>query len=200
MEGNVLPEDVDWRRVANVAGLLLVIAVVFVFVAGAFPQVVGADHSYVVLSDSMSPSIDAGAVVFVAEVAPESIDEGDVITFEQAGGDSRVTHRVVEVVEDGGERRFRTKGDANEDPDPALVASSDVVGVVRFHVPYVGYVTSFAQTGVGILALVVVPAVLLAVSEVWNLLKATAPEEDDDSTAGNGPVTDDEPTGGDDGP
>lgn len=172
----------DWRRAASAAGFLA-LAIVFLFVAGAVPQLVGADHSYVVQSDSMSPAISAGDVVFVYDTPSDKIAEGDVITFEQAGaGESdRVTHRVVEVVEQEGERRFRTEGDANEDPDPGVVSPSDVVGVVQFHVPYMGYVTSFAQTRFGILALVVVPAVLLVVSEVWDLLSATKTTEDDES-------------------
>jgi len=177
---------VDWRRIANLVGLAVLAIVVFLFVAAAVPQIVGADESYVVLSDSMSPAIEAGAVVFVGEVPADDIGEGDVITIERAGatGDSsRVTHRVVEVVERDGERRFRTKGDANEDPDPGLVAPSEVVGVVQFHVPYMGYVTSFAQTRLGILALVVVPAVLLVVSEVWDLLTATATTREEDEDA-----------------
>ena len=170
---------IDRRRAANILGLLLLAAVISPFVASAVPQVVGADHSYVVLSDSMSPAIEAGGVVFVSEVPTAQIGGDDVITFERGGRESRVTHRVVEVVERDGQRRFRTKGDANEDPDPGLVAPQQVVGVVLFSVPYVGYVTSFAQTRFGILALVVVPAVLLVASELWDLLAATAPEEDE---------------------
>jgi|AntRauTorcE11897_2_1112592.scaffolds.fasta_scaffold47521_1 signal peptidase len=183
----------DRRRVANRFALAVLAVIIFLFVAGAVPQLVGADNSYVVQSDSMSPAIDAGDVVFVYDTAPDYIAKGDVITFEQAGaGDSsRVTHRVVDVVEEDGERRFRTKGDANEDPDPSLVSPSEVIGVVQFHIPYMGYVTSFAQTRLGILALVVVPAVLLVVSEVWDLLSATKPTEEGEEKS---------PPRGDDGP
>lgn len=173
----------DRRRAANRVGLAVLAAVVFIFLATAIPQLVGADNSYLVQSDSMSPAIDAGDVVFVYDTQPEQIAEGDVITFEQAGaGESdRVTHRVVEVIERDGERQFRTKGDANEDPDPSPVPASRVIGVVGFHVPLIGYVTSFAQTRLGILALVVVPAVLLVVSEMWDL--ATAMEGDEDEAS-----------------
>lgn len=164
----------DRRRLGHVVGLVLLVSLVGVFVATAVPQAVGTDHSYVVLSDSMSPAIDAGAIVFVSEVPTDHISEGDVITYESgASGDAgRVTHRVVGVVDDGGDRRFRTKGDANEDPDSRLVSSSQVVGVVSFHVPYAGYVTSFANTKLGTVALVIVPAILLVVSELWDLLAA----------------------------
>ena len=181
-------ETADVAQYWDVAALVVLLAVVGVFVATAVPQAVGADHSYVVLSDSMSPAIDAGAVVFVSETPAGEIEAGDIITFEQAGtgSESRVTHRVVEVVESDGARQFRTKGDANEDPDPTLVTESQVVGVVQFHVPYVGYVTSFAQSKLGILALVVVPAVLLVVSELWDLATATTADESEEPTGSGG--------------
>lgn len=169
--------QIGWRRVANAVAPLLLLAVVLLFVAAAVPGLVGADESYVVRSDSMSPAIGAGSVVFVAEVPTDQIAEGDVITFEQTGATDPVTHRVVEVVERDGERRFRTQGDANEDPDPDLVAPAEVVGTVQFHVPLMGYVVSFAQTRVGILALVVVPGLLLVASEIWDLYTAAADGE-----------------------
>lgn len=176
------PRRIDRRRIAHAVGFLVLLAVVFLFVAAAVPQVVGADGSYVVLSDSMSPAIDAGSIVFVGEVSPERIGAGDVLTYETRGADGevrRVTHRVVEVVEDDGARRFRTKGDATETVDAELVAPSQVVGVVRFHVPYVGYVTSFAQSRLGVLALVVVPAALLVATEIRDLYAAASEEPSD---------------------
>jgi len=111
--------------------------------------------------------------VYVNDVSAADISERDVITYRSgAAGSSRVTHRVVGVLEENGERRFRTKGDANEDPDPELVSSSQVIGRVGFHVPYVGYVVSFAGTRLGLAALVVVPAVALLVSELWALYQS----------------------------
>lgn len=175
--------SVDWRRVANAIGFVVLVAVVFLFVASAVPQVVGSDESYVVRSDSMSPAIDAGSVVFVSETSPEAIDEGDVITFRESdgAGDDLVTHRVVDVTGQGDQREFRTKGDANDDADPGSVSRSQIVGVVQFHVPMIGYVSSFAQTRLGIVALVVVPALLLAVSELWDLYRETEANGEDSS-------------------
>lgn len=165
------------RRAASAAGLLAIAVVVAVFVAIAFPGVAGADHSYVVLSDSMSPAIGAGDVVFVSAVPADRIGEGDVVTYRGDAG--RVTHRVVEVVDADSGPRFRTKGDANEDPDPGLVAPGDVVGVVRFTVPLAGHVVSFAQSDLGVVALVVVPALLLLVTELYDLLAGGRGDADD---------------------
>jgi signal peptidase len=119
----------------------------------------------------MSPEIQAGDVVIVDDTAADSIGVGDVITYDSPESDQRITHRVVEVSESGGERAFRTKGDANEEADAQPVPASAVVGVVQFHVPLIGHVISFASSDAGMLLFVVVPAVALAVSETVSLYR-----------------------------
>lgn len=172
-------------------GLFVLVAAVVPFVAVAVPQTVGADHSYVVTSGSMNPAIPAGSVVFVRSGSIETITEGDVITFtagvgrSSTGEEERITHRVTDVVEEDGQLQFRTKGDANDAHDPSLVPARHVIGRVTFHVPYLGYVIERASTDTGILALIVVPALLLAVTELWSLGRAlatnAAPERDRDA-------------------
>jgi len=173
-----LPTRIDWRRAGKLLGAVLFVAVVFLFVSTAVPQAVGADESFVVQSDSMSPAIDAGSVVYVNDVSADKIGTDDVITYRSPAADSRVTHRVVEVVERDSQRQFRTKGDANEDPDPDLVASSQVVGRVAFHVPLIGYGVSFAGTTAGTVLLVIVPAVLLIAAELRDLLLSQESDEE----------------------
>ncbi len=165
------------RKALRALGLVVLIALVAPFVVTAVPQVVGADASYVVLSSSMSPAIHAGDVVVVNDVPAGDIEEGDVITFQPPAGHqladvNRVTHRVVGVTSQDGERHFRTKGDANEEADRALVPASNVEGRVLFHIPYIGRVVSFAQSSLGLLLLVVVPGALLVVSELYDLYVA----------------------------
>jgi len=162
--------DVNWRRIGNAVGLLILIAVVVPFAVTAVPQLTLADHSYVVRSDSMSPAIQAGDVVIVEDVSADAIDVEDVITFRR--GDQLATHRVVEVVERDGVVQFRTKGDANEEPDTQLVTPEEVVGRVSITIPLIGHVVTFAQTQVGILTLVVIPAAALVVSELWTITLA----------------------------
>lgn len=158
--------DYNWKQILATA---LLVAVVAPFVIYAVPQVIGASQAYVVLSDSMSPSIQGGDVVVVDGAQPGEIETGDVITYESPGGDQLVTHRVVELVQQDGQTELRTKGDANEEADQQLVAPSAVVGTVWFHIPWIGYVIQFGSSGLGTLLLVVVPAVLLAVNEIYEL-------------------------------
>lgn len=160
------------RRAAKL-GVTAIILLTLVFSAViAVPQLVGASHSYVVTSGSMSPAIQAGDVVIVRDVRVDAIDEGDVITFTRSPASSgRTTHRVVEVIETDDGTAFRTKGDANEEADRSPVPAEQVIGQVMFHVPYAGYVTVFASSKEGLLALVVVPAVLLVVSESYVIVE-----------------------------
>jgi len=179
--------DISPRRLLSVVGAVVVVCVVAVFVAFAVPQAVGADHSYVVLSSSMAPAMEAGDAVFVEEVPPERIEQGDAITFEPPAdhgeyGIDRVTHRVVEVVERDDRLYFRTQGDANEEPDQALVPADNVVGHVSMHVPELGHAVLFAGSKAGIVTLVVVPAVLLGLDELhrlWTLTRASSSEDSD---------------------
>jgi len=68
-----LARRVPWRRLANVVGLVLVLAVVVPFLVYAVPQVVGAEHSYVVLSGSMQPTMNPGDVVVVDDTPASEI-------------------------------------------------------------------------------------------------------------------------------
>jgi signal peptidase len=159
------------KRAANVLGIVLLIAVVAPFAVFAAPEVVGADESFVVLTGSMTPAIAPGDVVIVAERDPTAIAEGDVITFVRGTSDVPVTHRVIGVAGEAGAPAFETMGDANEGPDPGLVPAGNLVGVVTLTIPWIGYVIQFAGTQAGFVALVLLPFGLLAVTEVWSIVR-----------------------------
>jgi signal peptidase len=175
--------------------LLALVLLVAPFVVFAVPGIAGMEGSYVVLTSSMSPTIPAGSMILVNDVPAAEIQRDDVITFESPGGvdetstgPDRITHRVVAVVERNGTTYFRTQGDANEEPDPNLVPPGNLVGRVAFHVPLAGRVVQFANSDVGVFGLVIVPAVLLALNEVYNLYSAASggdggEDRDDDDEA-----------------
>jgi signal peptidase len=164
--------DTSASQVLGVLGVLLLLALVVPFVVYSVPAVVGGEESYVVLTASMSPAIDPGDAVVVADVDPADVAVGDVITFRRSASDEiPVTHRVIEVVETEQGPAFRTQGDANEDPDAALVTPDRVVGMVVLTIPFIGYVVEFVNSPSGFVALVVVPIALLILSEAYEFVK-----------------------------
>lgn len=158
-------------RAGHAVGVLLLLCAVALAVVLALPSAIGAEASYVVLSDSMEPSISAGDVVVVRSVDTATLSTGDIVAFRTGAseGPSRITHRIVGVEQTDDGRMFRTKGDANEAPDSQLVAPENVIGSVWFHIPLVGRLVAFAGTSVGTFLLVVLPATLLVAQEIYSL-------------------------------
>ena len=117
----------------NVIGTLILIAVIATSIPLAIPALLGYEI-YNVTSGSMEPTLSVGSVIYVKPVAPETVQSGYIIAYDVDG--VVVTHRVVEnrIVE--GE--FVTKGDANEMEDFSNSRYGDLIGVVKYHFPYLG--------------------------------------------------------------
>jgi signal peptidase len=128
------------------------------------------DYSvYVVMSDSMKPTFSSGDMVVVAgpgSFLSADIEPGKIITFTH--NNNVVTHRVVLVEGD----RLYTKGDGQEEIDPWTVSRFfDVKGSYIFHVPYIGLVSNFIRTKTGWLVSVIVPALVLLMFIVIEIIK-----------------------------
>lgn len=72
---------------------------------------------------------------------------------------------------------FTTRGDANDVDDPHPVAAADVVGVVKYALPYAGYVMDFGQSKAGIISMVMIPGALIIIFELRNLFRLAAEDE-----------------------
>ncbi|MBQ7437403.1 MAG: signal peptidase I [Oscillospiraceae bacterium] len=117
----------------NIIGTLLLIAVIATSIPLAIPTLLGYEI-YNVTSGSMEPELPVGSVIYVEHVKPESIKEGEIIAFYSGG--SVITHRAVENYLFEG--KISTKGDANPRVDFNDVPYADVIGVVKYHFPYLG--------------------------------------------------------------
>ena len=104
---------------------------------------------YTVLTPSMEPTYSEGDMVFVKIENADSINVGDVITFNPSSdSDAYLTHRVTEKLvnyQGTGVTCFRTKGDANDTEDSFLLDEDRVIGRVRFSIPKLGSIVRFIQ-------------------------------------------------------
>jgi signal peptidase len=130
------------------------------------PKNFGGDTRYEpVLTGSMEPAIPVGGVVLIKPVEPEMVDVGDIICFKFSES-TLITHRVARIIEDG----FVTKGDANEDFDLKIVNPSEVVGKVVLILPLIGFIGTFAQSTLGFIVLLLIPAVSIIVYETKSII------------------------------
>lgn len=93
-----------------------------------------------VLSDSMKPIFSKGSVVVIDKVNDNNYDElklYDIIYFKV--DNIFVIHRIIDIVEENGERYYYTKGDNNIVEDPWIISSKDIYGKIMFSIPLVGY-------------------------------------------------------------
>lgn len=135
----------------NVITTLLVFVVVVLALLLAGPRFLGL-HVFTVLSGSMEPVYHTGALIYVKEIEDtRSIPDGTVITY-MASEDTIVTHRIVAAVPDEQDPsliRYRTKGDANDVEDGALVHYKNILGTPVFTVPALGYLANYIQNPPG---------------------------------------------------
>ncbi len=122
-------------------GTLALVLLILVCVPLTVPRMLGY-HIYTVVSGSMEPAIPVGSLVYINNMTPEDVQEGDVIAFYGVtDGSSIITHRVVTNSTIMSE--FITKGDANEENDMNPIPYSHFIGKVVLTVPKMG---GLAQT------------------------------------------------------
>lgn len=161
-----------FKKICGVMSALLLIILALLAAAMILPHFLGY-KSMAVLTGSMEPTFPVGSLIYVRETDPEEIEVNDIITY-KLGGDTVVTHRVVAV--DREAEQFTTKGDANNAEDGAPVAYNNVVGRAEYHLPYIGYISIYAKTPIGI---AVICGVLVVIILLTFLPEIFAPEEDD---------------------
>ena len=155
---------------------------------------------FVVQTGSMEPTIEVGTVIIIKEGEYENLDNGTVITFDfDEGYGIPNTHRIVgyyyEYIDENGKKQYasnfdydtvdsflednpncnvvgyRTKGDNNNvyDIDPVLFDS--IHGVYVRKMVVVTFIYGLLSTFGGFLMLIMIPLLLLLISQVITLYK-----------------------------
>lgn len=117
----------------------------------------------IVLTGSMEPEINDGDMIIVKQINGNDVKLNDVIAFydPDGNGQSILTHRVIEIINDEDGLSFRTKGDANNTDDRLPVKSDKLVGIYKTRIKGAGNIAMFMQTTTGLIVCVLLPLVLL---------------------------------------
>ena len=116
----------------------------------------------VVVSGSMEPNIHVNDMIVYNDHKPEDYKVGDVIVYRRNGGtpeEMLITHRIVEISEDG--ERLTTRGDANRISDPEI-SFNDVVGRLVWRIPKFGIIATFIKKPLGIAAAIALLGLIFA--------------------------------------
>lgn len=164
--------DVLSNIILVILGIFIVYMLIFMFTGmktNETPTIFG-HQIYIVRSNSMNPTFETGSLLVVKQVNKSSIEVSDIITYKRNSESTATTHRVVDIQNDDG-LQFVTRGDANNVDDPMPVSSNDVLGKVVFIIPYIGYLFGFIRTKQGLLVFIIIPALLILMSQLFSFLK-----------------------------
>ena len=159
-----------WNVVST--GLVVLIVVFALFLVGT--RLMGY-QVFNVISGSMEPTYSVGDLIYVKGVDVDDIEVGTPITFVLNEDLVVATHRVIEI--DKENKHFYTKGDANEAADAAPVHFNNVIGVPKFAIPYLGYVSDYIQHPPGMYVAIGVCAGLIVAVFIPDLIGKKKKEE-----------------------
>ncbi|WP_155396435.1 signal peptidase I [Methanosarcina barkeri] len=170
------------------ATIILLIAIFLV--KTLIPFYTGSMMPLIVLSGSMTPMMLPGDMIIEKSVDPSELKVGDVIAFHPPGRENTVatkdsavvtkentlvTHRIISL-EEGKERRFQTKGDANNAQDDFKVPAPNIKGKLIFVIPFAGYLPDAVKKNKNILLFtVILPAGLIILDEIRTMLLYSNP-------------------------
>lgn len=132
-----------------------------------------------VQSDSMEDEFYPGDLIMIRRYGrTHKYEVGDIISFlayDKTGSMFINTHRVVEVIVSKGSYHYVTKGDNVDEPDSKHVASSKILGqYTGKRVSGLGNFFDFASTSKGVLLLIVLPAALIVIWQLFGYLRSLA--------------------------
>jgi signal peptidase len=135
-----------------------------------------------VKSNSMNPTFYKGDLIVIKRYANDGRHEykvDDVISFvaKNNTGEYYVnTHRVHDIIEGADYRAYVTKGDHPKAPvDENHVPASNVLGVYTgVRVSKLGSVLDFTKTPKGVVLMIVLPAALIVIWQLFNYLRSLA--------------------------
>lgn len=160
------------KKVITVLGLILFIAIVTLGITIVYksysepnkiPSVFGW-KPFIVLSGSMEDTIMPGDLILTKEIDALELKEGDIISF-RTNKYNVITHRIINIVDENGERKYYTKGDNNNSADSEPVCNEQIEGIYRYKIPKLGEIALNLQKPIGIVICVTLPLIILLIAQ-----------------------------------
>ncbi len=165
----ILRTVLTWAIVA-IAVCMMVFTILSATVLGRNRHGIFGYQVYQVLSDSMKATdFEAGDLILIQEVDPATLKEGDIISYTSTNTENfgeTVTHKIRRLTTDRqGNPGFITYGTTTGEDDAKVVTYPYVLGKYSGRIPKLGYFFEFLKTTPGYIVCILVPFLLLILSE-----------------------------------
>ncbi len=164
--------------IITIVAFILIFTVISVTVFEQNERSLFGYKAYIVRSDSMSTAdgdkekgyFSAGDLVIVKEVAPSSLDAGDIISYKSTNPENfgeTVTHMIRRRETDNmGNIGFITYGTDKNIDDTNLVTYDNVLGKYCAKVPKIGSFFAFLKTAPGFMLCVFAPIAVIIIIQI----------------------------------
>lgn len=115
-----------------------------------------------IVSESMEPTINVNDLIVIKKCAEEEIGKNDIITYKRENG-SIVTHRIVRINKENGEKIYVTKGDNNPIEDDETIKHSQVYGKYLFKINGVGKFVEELQKNNGLISVALILVIFVII-------------------------------------
>lgn len=182
----VLSKAIDiLKKIVFVILILVICSIIIGMTQGKHPKFFGY-QIFRVLTSSMQPAISESTCIITKEVPQEELEVGDIITFISEDPDIYGyynTHRIHEIIEENGEIKYVTKGDANPFPDENMVSFDQVTGEMVRELPggrLIGQLFNWLSDSKIYFLVVMLPMALILLSYIWQIIGYVTHRYDDD--------------------
>lgn len=172
---NIIKNVVTWLVVAA-AVAMMIFTIISATTLDRNNRSLFGKKMFIVNSDSMKATdFAAGDLIFVKEVDPSTLKEGDIISYTSTNTENfgeLITHKIKKLtVTASGEPGFITYGTTTGEEDKTIVTYPYIVGKYTGKIAKIGYFFQFLKTTPGYIVCILVPFMLLIISQAWTSIK-----------------------------
>ena len=179
------------NRIISIFGtaifVIVTIAVIYLFVrimTGRKAEIFGY-RFYVVVTDSMTPELEVGAVILSKSVTPKDLQVGENITFLGTVGNQKgllITHKIIEApyYDDNGKGFVITQGVKQNSVPDSPVAFENIKAVMIKKMPILSFFYSLIKKPIGFIMIIIIPLIALTVYQLFKIAAYNAKKENNE--------------------
>lgn len=185
---NKIRENKMLRAIANTIYYILFVIVILILLVVIIQRVsnnmlsLGGYRIFNIVTGSMMPDYEIGDILISKEIEPSNIEIGDDVVYlgKTASFQGKiVTHRVIEKNEENGKYTFKTKGIANEEPDPEITGEQ-VYGKIIYKVHTLSFISKIINNLYAFYFFIFVPLSLIIVKKIIDIIYCLKHKDDED--------------------
>ncbi len=181
-----IKENKALKIIGNILYILLFVIVLLMLVVVILQRAsdnsisLGGYRLFTVATGSMEPKYEVGDILISKEINPKDIQIGDDIVYRGKEGSFNgkvVTHQVVSIRDEEGNKKIITKGIANTEEDPEI-DSTQVYGKVIYKVQTLSFISQIIKNIYVFYFIIFVPIAIIIFRQIRYYLRKDDDEEE----------------------